>query len=268
MSRCDDKVVTRRVLTDAGIGVPRGMLAGDESENEHFLDAVGEVVVKPARGEQGKGITVGVTEPAGLDRAIHLAMEHRPRVLIEERVHGDDLRVVVIDGDVVAAAVRRPASVTGTGAHTIAELIDRQSRRRSAATGGESTIPLDTTTLACVEEAGYQISDVLPAGEVLAVQRTANLHTGGTIHDVTAQLHPTLASVAVAAAEAIGIPVTGVDLIVDDPAQERYVVIEVNERPGLANHEPHPTAERFMDLLFPATSALPRFADPDDLGGT
>ena len=29
--------------------------------------------------------------------------------------------------------------------------------------------------------------------------------------------------------------------------------IEANERPGLANHEPHPTAQRFIDLLFPRT---------------
>ena len=30
-----------------------------------------------------------------------------------------------------------------------------------------------------------------------------------------------------------------------------YVFIEANERCGLANHEPQPTAERFVDLLFP-----------------
>ncbi len=268
MSRCDDKVVTRRVLSDAGIRVPRGMLAVHDSENLHFLDAVGEVVVKPARGEQGRGITVGVREPRELDRAIRRAAQHCPRVLIEERVTGQDLRVLVIDGDVVAAAVRRPAAVTGTGSHTIAQLIDRQSRRRAAATGGESTIPLDDSTMACIAEAGHDVEDVLPAGVVLAVQKTANLHTGGTIHDVTAELNPRLAEVAVAAAEAIGIPVTGIDLIVEDPAADEYVVIEANERPGLANHEPHPTAERFIDLLFPATSALPRFAAHDQPGGT
>ena len=32
-----------------------------------------------------------------------------------------------------------------------------------------------------------------------------------------------------------------------------YHFIEANERPGLANHEPQPTAERFVDLLFPLT---------------
>jgi hypothetical protein len=29
--------------------------------------------------------------------------------------------------------------------------------------------------------------------------------------------------------------------------------LEANERPGLANHEPQPTAARFVDLLFPET---------------
>ncbi|MFI5044232.1 MAG: N-acetylglutaminylglutamine synthetase, partial [Acidimicrobiales bacterium] len=87
------------------------------------------------------------------------------------------------------------------------------------------------------------------------VRRTANLHTGGTIHDVTDELHPALAEVAVRAAEAIGIPVLGLDLMVPAPDQADYVIIEANEQPGLANHEPQPTAERFIDLLFPETAA-------------
>src|SRR5436309_14203730 len=62
MSRCDDKRVTRRLLQRAGVGVPRGVEAheGDLDAARALLADVGEVVVKPARGEQGKGITVGV----------------------------------------------------------------------------------------------------------------------------------------------------------------------------------------------------------------
>ncbi len=44
---------------------------------------------------------------------------------------------------------------------------------------------------------------------------------------------------------------TGLDFIVSAPDKPDYVVIEANERPGLANHEPQPTAERFIDFLFP-----------------
>jgi hypothetical protein len=52
--------------------------------------------------------------------------------------------------------------------------------------------------------------------------------------------------------------VTGLDLLVPRVDGPEHVFIEANERPGLANHEPQPTAERFIDLLFPATRALPR----------
>jgi D-alanine-D-alanine ligase-like ATP-grasp enzyme len=49
------------------------------------------------------------------------------------------------------------------------------------------------------------------------VRRTANLHTGGTLEDVTAILHPTLADAAVRAARALDIPVVGLDLMVRPP---------------------------------------------------
>ena len=58
-----------------------------------------------------------------------------------------------------------------------------------------------------------------------------------------------------ARAIAIDIPVVGLDFLVPNVEDEQYVIIEANERPGLANHEPQPTAERFVDLLFPKTVA-------------
>jgi D-alanine-D-alanine ligase-like ATP-grasp enzyme len=98
------------------------------------------------------------------------------------------------------------------------------------------------------------MEDIPPEGETLIVRKTANLHTGGTIHDCTAQLSPTLASAARKAARELDIPVTGLDFLVPDVSGSDYVIIEANERPGLANHEPQPTAERFVDLLFPQTA--------------
>ena len=89
---------------------------------------------------------------------------------------GDDLRLVVIDGRVVAAALRVPAEIIGTGEHSVRDLIAAESRRRSAATGGESRIPLDDVTEAMVTEAGWTLDDVLPQGTRLRVRRTANLH--------------------------------------------------------------------------------------------
>ncbi|NHC46036.1 N-acetylglutaminylglutamine synthetase [Motilibacter aurantiacus] len=257
LSRCDDKQVTRRILAREGLRVPRGALARGDEQDEAFLRDVGRLVVKPVRGEQGRGITVGASTPAELREAVELARSFCPEVLLEELVEGQDLRIVVIGHRVVAAAVRVPARVFGTGRHTVRELIEAQSRRRAAATGGESRIPLDGGTVDTVREAGYDMDSVLAEGVELAVRRTANLHTGGTIHDCTARLHPHLRDVAEAASRALDVPVTGLDLLVPRVDGPDYVIIEANERPGLANHEPQPTAERFVDLLFPSTSAIP-----------
>ncbi len=190
---------------------------------------------------------------AEVERAISGARRFCEDVIVEELVSGEDLRIVVIDYRVVAAAIRSPAQVTSDGSNTVRTLIVKQSRRRRAATSGESSIPLDAETRRCVESAGRSMDEVLPAGETLVVRKTANLHTGGTIHDVTARLHPQLAAVAERAARALEIPVVGVDFIVPDVEGSDYAIIEANERPGLANHEPQPTAERFVDLLFPQT---------------
>ena len=94
------------------------------------------------------------------------------------------------------------------------------------------------------------------------MRRTANLHTGGTIHDVTAELHPDIVAACDPRGRAIDIPVTGLDLLVPDPAGPEHVFIEANERPGLANHEPQPTAESFVDLLFPGSTSIPRHWEP------
>lgn len=254
MSICDDKAVTRRFAETAGLCVPEQISAdcGDD-EKQAFLARHGRLVVKPARGEQGRGISVGVSSMEALQIAIKRAREVCDRVLLEACFEGEDLRLVVIDYRLVAAAVRRPPRVVGDGRLSIRKLIERQSRRRAAATGGESRIPVDGETRRCLAEQGLDLDAVLDAGQEITVRKAANLHTGGTIHDVTGTVHPDLVEAACRVARTIKIPVVGIDFMVRDPAERDYVFIEANERPGLANHEPQPTAECFVELLFPGS---------------
>src|SRR5690606_11476193 len=109
-------------------------------------------------------ISVDVRTPEELERAVALARGHCSEVLLEQMAPGQDVRIVVIDYRVVAGAVRRPPRVTGTGQHSVRSLIEKQSRRRAAATGGESQIPIDDETQRCVRAAGYALDDVLPSG--------------------------------------------------------------------------------------------------------
>lgn len=256
LKRAEDKQFTHEVLRDVGLSVPDQIVAGDHRKNLQFLNRHKSVVIKPLAGEQGQGISVDIRSEEGLAAAVEKAYEFGDKVIIEQYVEGQDLRVIVINQEVVAAAVRKPPSIIGTGEHSIRELIEKLSRRRETATGGESKIPLDEETERCVRMAGYGLDDVLDKEEVIAVRKTANLHTGGTIHDVTDKLHPVLAEASIRAAMVLEMPVVGLDMMVTAPDKPDYVIIEGNERPGLANHEPQPTAEKFIDFLFPQ-SILP-----------
>ncbi|WP_433956534.1 N-acetylglutaminylglutamine synthetase [Brevundimonas diminuta] len=255
LSICDDKRMTRRIVAEAGVTIPASIRADSPSAIDAALATYGRLVVKPARGEQGQGVAVGLKTMSEVQSALIGARRICSDVLIEEQVQGEDLRLVIIDFKLAAAAVRRPPRVIGDGQTSIRRLIELQSRRRSAATGGEFRIPIDAETERTLAEAGFALDDVAPEGVEVMVRKAANLHLGGTIHDVTDIVHPVLVDAAIKAARAIDIPVTGIDLMVKAPDQPDYAFIEANERPGLANHEPQPTAERFIDLLFPASAS-------------
>jgi hypothetical protein len=184
-------------------------------------------------------------------------------VLVESFHKGEDLRLIVIGFKLVAAAIRRPAEVVGNGRDTVRQLIERQSRRRAAATGGESRIPLDARPSAASRRPASRWTTCRPKAPLPGAQGRQPPHR---------RHHPRrhragaseLAEAAIRVARAIDIPVVGVDFIVKDPTEPDYVFIEANERPGLANHEPQPTAQRFIDLLFPLS--MPAGA-PDRLSG-
>ncbi|SMD01684.1 GNAT-family acetyltransferase TIGR03103 [Desulfocicer vacuolatum DSM 3385] len=258
MTQCDDKRLTRKLVQKVGVTVPAQIKHVDHETDLAFLRKVQRVVVKPARGEQGAGISVDISDPDELKEAVKKAENICSDVLIEEYIQGEDLRVIVIDHKVVAAAVRKPPAITGTGTYTISDLIEKHNRRRMAATDGESKIPDDDETLRCLKKEGYDYDSTLEKNETIVVRKTANLHTGGTIHDVTDELSDALKEASVIISETLNIPVTGLDFIVPDIRLNAYAFIEANERPGLANHEPQPTAERFIDLLFPETLRQPK----------
>ena len=86
MSRCDDKRLTRRIVAEAGIVVPKGRLATFDEEDYAFLDEVGDVVVKPTRG--GRRPPAGGDRPQGGGRRATKARgSHRHRAAHRARAH-------------------------------------------------------------------------------------------------------------------------------------------------------------------------------------
>jgi cyanophycin synthetase len=201
------------------------------------------VVVKPRDGNQGKGVTVNISDPAKLERAYAAALEYGSSILVERFIPGHDHRILVVGDRVVAAARRDPPHVIGDGVHTIRALVDelnRDPRRGEGHASSLTRIRFDDIALARLREQGYEADSVPPQGARVVLRNNANLSTGGSATDVTDDVHPDIAARAVEAARVVGLHIAGIDLVCDNvlqPLEEQGgAAVEVNAAPGLRMH--------------------------------
>ena len=175
-----------------------------------------------------------------------------------------DHRLLVVNGQLVAAAKRVPAHVVGDGKSTVEELVATVNQDPRRGVGHEKVltrISLDAQAERMLAQKDYDNSSVPASGEIVYLQPTANLSTGGTSVDVTDVIHPDNKSMAERAILALGLDVGGVDFITTDIARSyREVgggICECNAAPGFRMHvapsegEPRDVAEPVLDMLFP-----------------
>jgi cyanophycin synthetase len=143
------------------------------------------------------------------------AREHSRSVIVETYLAGDDHRLLVVNGELVAATRRTPGHVVGDGVHSITQLVEIVNQDPRRGVGHEKVLTrleLDAQAEMMLERAGSP--DSVPAGgEVVYLRSTANLSTGGTATDVTDIIHPDNREMAVRAIRAIGLDVGGVDFL-------------------------------------------------------
>lgn len=237
-----DKGLTKSLFESLEIPVPHGQVFKLDrlTDAMEFFEALNTpVVVKPADGAAGDGITTGVTTREHLAAAWEKAKSATSRhgsILIEQYVSGIDVRAFVIGGRVVAATTRLPPFVIGDGKTTVVDLIEskRLTRRKNAYLARMPIVP-DWEWL---RGAGFTEHSVPPEGDVVLLSSTVNLHQGGENVDITQQLSPELKDLAVRAAAAVpGLTVGGIDLLVQSPRNaEGAVVLEANTKANISVH--------------------------------
>ncbi|HUR42325.1 MAG TPA: cyanophycin synthetase [Verrucomicrobiae bacterium] len=240
-----DKQLTKQLLADAAIPVPRGMTVMDEEQAlAAYRTLAAPVTVKPLDANQGKGVTPYVASEDELRRAYRAARMFGTQVIVEHFVKGNDYRVLVIGGKVAAAARRYPPTVVGDGNKTILQLIEDENRNplREEGHGAAMTkIPVDAHVEELLARKGMSLASVLPPDEPCLLRANANLSTGGEAEDMTGQIHPSLTRMCERAARKIGLDVAGVDLICEDIArplgEQEAGIVEVNAAPGIRMHE-------------------------------
>jgi len=258
---CDQKYVSFKLATANGIPVPETKVYTSYEEARAFMQKHGSIVVKPSDAAHGHGVTVGVATEGALRRAVNFAMASSSNgvVLLQQKVDGSDLRMLVIGGRFVAATRRIPASVTGDGKKTLRELI-RYENETNPERGENDEKRLSLISLDASERfLGSRLDSEIPAAnEKVTVVGTANIGAGGLAMDYTDNVPAEIIAAAETFAQTVKIIACGVDFIWSEETGKFYF-IEGNACPGFCLHiEPavgtsRPVDRHFVDVLLGVT---------------
>lgn len=227
---------------------------------EEILKIAPALVVKPRVGSHGEGISVGVNNLKDLQKAINSALEVDDEVLIQQKVAGQDYRLLFIDYKFVAAVRRDPAKVTGDGKKNVEQLINdynenisrvwenirRGNETDDSIRGSVSKIPIQEVRDA---RDGDFLDYVPSVDEAVSVLDKANVSLGGQTEDVTDEVDTRLIKRLAVLLRHIDLPICGVDVISEDIGNmDKSYVIELNGAPGLRLHE-FPTIGKARPVL-------------------
>ena len=263
-----DKEETNKILATLGLPVPRQELVTSEEGALRAARRLGvPVVTKPFNGNHGRGISIHLMTDDEVIAGFKEAREISRSVIVENFLSGDDHRLLVVNGELVAATRRTPGHVVGDGAQTIAQLVEVVNADPRRGVGHEKVLTrlvLDAQADMMMARMGYTAESVPGVAEIVFLRSTANLSTGGTATDVTDIIHPDNRDMAVRAIRAIGLDVGGVDFLTTNIAESYKTVgggiCEVNAAPGFRMHvspsegTPRDAAGPVIDMLFPQGS--------------
>jgi cyanophycin synthetase len=267
MTIAGNKELTNRLLRDAGIASPRGVVVGSAQEAVREANRLGyPVVLKPVDGNHGRGVCLDLGNRAEVEESFPLAKaaSREGQVLVERMVPGKDFRVVVVGSEVVAVAERVPACVVGDGRHSVRELVEIANADPRRGVGHEkilTRIQVDSQTHEVLSSQGLTLDDIPADGQFVQLKLTANMSTGGTSIDRTDEIHPDNVEIALEAAMVVGLDVAGIDFITPDISRSVHEaggsIVEINAAPGFRMHT-HPTeglprqvGHAVVDMLFP-----------------
>jgi cyanophycin synthetase len=254
-----DKELTKRLLRDLGVPVPRGRAVENPDDAWQATQEIGPpVVVKPRNANHGRGVSINLTTREQIDKAFAAAVPEGDGVLVEEFAAGAEHRLLVVDGKLVAASRAEPEQVVGDGVRTVAELVaelNADPRRGEDWASPLCMVELDAMALLTLEKQGFTVDSVPEKDATVLIH-----YNGEFLTDVTDEVHPATAAACELAARVIGLNIAGIDMIARDiskPPEGRNVrIIEVNSGPGLRMHfepqfgKPRPVGDVIMAGLF------------------
>ncbi len=259
----NNKFLTKRILGANNIPMPKSWLVRTPAEAKRLLatkDNFFPCVIKPAKGAHGHKVFANIESKQEFNDVLPLVFDKAGSndVLIEQFVRGKDYRLLVV-GDKVSAVIERiPAHVIGDGKNNIRQLINKFNRQPLVGKKYEKPlckIKINGEVKRNLKKQAKKLTYIPLKNEKVFLRQNANISTGGISKDATDSVSNQIKEVAVKAAQAIGIKITGVDLIYN-ALNRKFWILELNDCPGIdIHHYPilgrsRPVAEDIVDFIF------------------
>jgi cyanophycin synthetase len=257
-----DKQLTRSLLAAVGVNVPGGRSVSSREDAWQAALEVGlPVAVKPRNANHAVGVSLDLMDQSSVMSAYDWACQagHTTEVLVEQYIHGEHHRLLVVGGKFVAAAKGQREFVQGDGCSTILQLVDRLNsdpRRGENYTDQLQIVKLDDAAAILLKNQGLDFDSVPDQNQQVLIN-----HVGDLVEDCTEQVHSSTREMAILAARVVGLDIAGMDVVAIDIAkpltEQRGCIIEVNAGPSLTPHvapvigSPRPVGQSVVELLFP-----------------
>lgn len=266
-----DKHFAKTHLQRHGILTPQGKVFTSSRVLEaiRYAQTIFPVVLKPNWGSHGDNIQVNIKNEQELSEAISHFIEanNENEAFIIESFHPwKEYRLFITQLGGFAVVHREWASIVGDGKLNLKQLIEKENLIRIETKKNIPTsicpIVIDREVFLHLKEQKINNLDYTPLdNEKVYLRQESNLAKGGKAIDMTDIIHPSFKDLAMKALLAFPkLPIAGLDLLCQDitqPANDNYVILEINSNPGLAMHTyPHQGKSRDVaslvcDVMFP-----------------
>lgn len=263
----EDKMVTHHYLRAAGLPVPDAGVARTPEQAIRIAGEIGyPVVVKPVDSGFMAGVFLDLRDDDAVRACVPRAAEASPtgRVLVEQFIAADKYRITVVNGRLVHASQRTPASVTGDGINTVRRLVEIENR--NPLRGYLENVPfrpilLDEDVEMHLGQHGLDLDAIPAPGLAVTLRRFPHTANGGLAIDCTLTIHPENAAIFEQAARTVEADVVTLDVIAQDITQPMRTVggaiIELNTGSGFRLELAMPGGTGFdpglaiVEMLFP-----------------
>lgn len=238
-----NKQYTKHLFKKLAISHPKSIVFNDIDKAidviKTFLNVGKYYVLKPLEGTEGRGVCMNLKNIEDVRIAWEKWRAEYKDFMLEEQVEGGDLRIQAIGGKIVAACIRKPATIMGNGVASVAELVANQQAIIKAQNPANDLV-LDAASFELLAIQNLDLKSIPNEGQIVQLKYVANMNQGAVAVDVTPEIHPDYAQWIARIATELNLSIFALDVMTKDytqkPTHESAWALEINGEPYWYHH--------------------------------